>query len=331
MLTEMSFRDPQFLYLLLLLPVMIFLHWRRRNKRASVRLSALPESMRQADPLAATRWLPFALRMLALAALIIAIARPQSSEMKTQRRSAEGIDIVVALDVSTSMEAMDFQPNRLEAAKEVALEFIEGRNDDRFGVVAYAGESYTSCPLTTDHRIVKRSLRDIEFGLIEDGTAIGMGLATAVNRLKDSKAKSKVIILMSDGVNNSGSVDPITAAGLAAEFNIRCYTIGVGTEGMAPVWVHYTNGERRKVNMEVNIDEELLEEIAGSTGGKYFRATDNEKLAQIYEEIDKLEKTKLEESHYYQYAELFYNWAWLAFALLALEFGLRMSIYRSIS
>ncbi len=330
-MSAMSFHNPEFLYLLVLLPILILLHWRRRNKRASVRLSVLPDEVRSSDPIAATRWLPFALRILALAALIIAIARPQSSEMKTRKRSAEGIDIVMAIDVSTSMEAMDFQPNRLEAAKEVALEFVENRFDDRFGIVAYAGESYTSCPLTTDHRIVKKSLREIEFGLIEDGTAIGMGLATAVNRLKDSQAKSKVIILMSDGVNNSGSIDPITASTLASEYNIRCYTIGVGTEGMAPVYVRYTNGDRRKVNMEVNIDEELLGQIAENTDGRYFRATDNEKLAEIYAEIDKLEKTKLEESHYYQFAELFYNWAWLALGLIVLEFLLRMSIYRSIS
>ena len=226
-----------------------------------------------------------------------------------------GIDVVVALDVSTSMKAMDFKPNRLEAAKRVASEFISDRPQDRFGLVLYAGESFTQTPLTSDHRIVQSAMSTVDFGKIDDGTAIGMGLATAVNRLKDSEAKSKVIILMSDGVNNSGFIDPKTAADLASTYNIRVYTIGVGTEGKAPYPQTLPNGRTQMVPIDVQIDEPLLRDIASRTEGRYFRATDDQKLMEIYSEIDQMERTKLSELTFYQYTELFYG-------LLAAAMGL---------
>ncbi len=329
---DYEFQNPEFLWLLLVLPVVLFwYYWRRKDSHPEVRF---PEASWLANSkfnrAALLYALPWVLRILSIALVIIALARPRSSEEKTRSRSSEGIDIVMAVDVSASMLAQDLRPNRLEATKEVATEFINGRPDDRIGLVVYAGESYTQTPLTSDHAILKNSLNELRHGLIEQGTAIGMGLATSVNRLKDSKAKSKVAILLTDGENNRGAIDPLTASQLAKEFNIRVYTIGVGTKGMARTPISYNGrGGFNFGRVEVNIDEDLLREIAAETGGEYFRATDNEKLAAIYQEIDKLEKTKLKELKFYTYDEEFDLFALWALALFSLEILLRFTLLKS--
>ena len=272
----------------------------------------------------------YVLRSLALAALIVALARPRSSSEITKTKTTEGIDIILSIDMSSSMLAKDLKPNRIEALKRVASHFIEQRTSDRIGIVVYSGESYTKVPATTDKSVVLQALKDIKQGEIDDGTAIGMGLGTAINRLKDSKTKSKVIILMTDGVNNTGVIDPLSAAELAKEYGIRVYTIGIGTNGKALSPVAYNpDGSLQYDMVPVEIDERLLTQIAETTGGHYFRATDNQKLAQIYTEIDKLEKSKIEELKYYQHKENFRLWALLALVLLAAEFGLRHTVFRS--
>jgi Ca-activated chloride channel family protein len=273
----------------------------------------------------------FALRLIALGLLITALARPRTVDVSTKTKTTRGIDIVMSIDVSASMLAKDLRPNRLEALKEVAADFIDGRPNDRIGLVEYAGEAYTKTPITSDKSIVQRSLRDIKYNtIIEGGTAIGMGLATSVNRLKDSRAKSKVIILLTDGVNNSGFIDPKIASELAVEYGIKVYTIGLGTNGMAlsPVAIN-PNGTFRYGRQQVEIDEALLEEIADVTGGKYFRATNNEKLAEIYKEINKLEKTEVEEKKYYNYEEKYRPLILVAGLLLLIELLLRNTIFRS--
>lgn len=273
----------------------------------------------------------FILRLLALALLITAMARPRTSDVSSKTTSTQGIDIVLAIDVSGSMLARDLKPNRLEALKEVAAEFIKGRPSDRIGLVVYAGESFTKTPVTSDKAIVLSALADIEYNsVLENGTAIGMGLATAVNRLKDSKAKSKVIILLTDGVNNAGFIDPKIASELAVEYKIKTYTIGVGSNGMAlsPIAI-MPNGQFQYGNVQVEIDEKLLQEIAQVTGGKYFRATNNEKLESIYEEIDSLEKTEIEEFKYTNYEENFRPFLLLAGLLLIMELFLRFTVFRS--
>ncbi len=271
---------------------------------------------------------PFALRMLALAALIVAFARPQSST-KQRNVSIKGIDIVMTLDISSSMLAEDFKPNRLEAAKEVAWDFIQKRPNDRMALVVFSGESFTQCPLTTDHRVIKNLFKDIKSGMIEDGTAIGDGLATSINRLRDSKAVSKVIILLTDGVNNSGSLDPSSAAEIAAMYGIRIYTIGMGTRGTAPYPVQGMFGKTYQ-NVEVEIDEDLLRNVAEMTGGQYFRATDKDKLEAIYDEIDRLEKSRIDVTEFSEKTEEFLPLALLAFVLLALEFLLRNTILKTL-
>jgi Ca-activated chloride channel family protein len=271
----------------------------------------------------------FALRMLSLAALVVAMARPQSSS-SWQDVSTEGIDIVLALDISGSMLAEDFEPNRLEAAKIVAQDFIEGRPNDRIGLVVYSGESFTQCPLTTDHSVLKNLFMQIKNGMIEDGTAIGLGLANAVTRLKDSDAKSKVVILLTDGINNRGSIPPITAAEIAKAFDVRVYTIGMGTYGTAPMPFQHPYGGTHYQNVEVKIDENTLTEIASLTGGKYFRATDNEKLSEIYSEIDQLEKSKIEVTEYRKKKEEYTPWLVIALSLLGLEFLLRNTYFKSV-
>ena len=272
----------------------------------------------------------YVLRCLALAALIVALARPRSSSEITKTKTTEGIDIILSIDMSSSMLAKDLKPNRIEALKRVASHFIEQRASDRIGIVVYSGESYTKVPATTDKSVVLQALKDIKQGEIDDGTAIGMGLGTAINRLKDSKTKSKVIILMTDGVNNTGVIDPLSAAELAKEYGIRVYTIGIGTNGKALSPVAYNpDGSLQYDMVPVEIDERLLTQIAEATGGHYFRATDNQKLAQIYTEIDKLEKSKIEELKYYQHKENFRLWALLALVLLVAEFGLRHTVFRS--
>tara|TARA_R110002012_G_scaffold322083_1_gene554902 strand:- start:80918 stop:81925 length:1008 start_codon:yes stop_codon:yes gene_type:complete len=325
------FLDKQFFWLLLLLPIAIIWYVLKHNKQtAELKISSINGFKVTPSVLPKFRHLLFVLRLLALAALITALARPRSVDVSTKTKTTRGIDIVMAIDVSASMLAKDLKPNRLEALKEVASEFIEGRPNDRIGLVEYAGESYTKTPITSDKAIVLRSLKSIEYNtIIEGGTAIGMGLATAVNRLKDSKAKSKVIILLTDGVNNSGFIDPKIASELAVEFGIKTYTIGLGTNGMALSPVSMLNGNLQYGNVQVEIDEELLKEIADATGGKYFRATNNEKLSEIYDEINKLEKTEVEEFKFYNYQELFRPLVLLAGLLLLLEVLLRVTIFRS--
>ena len=275
------------------------------------------------------RHLLFVLRLAALALLIVAIARPQSSS-KSEKSNVEGIDIILAQDISGSMLARDLKPDRLEASKKVAAEFVEGRPTDRMGLVVFAGESFTQVPLTTDHGVMLNMLKELKSGMIDDGTAIGDGLATAISRLKDSEAISKVIILLTDGMNNSGSVDPYTAAEMAKLFGIRVYTIGVGSYGTAPFPVQTVFGVQYQ-QMKVEIDEKLLVTIANSSGGKYFRANSNQKLSEIYDEIDKLERSKIEVTEFRHLHEEFYPLVAWAIALLLLEFLLRKTVFRTIS
>ena len=272
----------------------------------------------------------FAFRLIALAGLITALARPQSST-SWQNVTTEGIDIILAMDVSGSMLAEDLKPNRLEASKAVAMDFIAERPNDRMGLVLFSGESFTQCPITTDHAVLKNLFKDVKNGMITDGTAIGLGLANGVNRLKDSQAKSKVVILLTDGENNRGEIPPVTAAEIAKAFGIRVYTIGVGTRGEAPFPFRSPFGGIVYQNIEVKIDEPLLTQIADMTGGKYFRATDNKKLKAIYEEIDKLEKSKIEVQEFRKKHEMFLPWALVAGLLLFLEFILRNTLFKSIT
>jgi Ca-activated chloride channel family protein len=272
----------------------------------------------------------FGFRMLAVMLVVLALARPQTVEVSSKTKTTRGIDIVMAIDVSASMLAKDLKPNRLEALKNVAGDFIKGRPNDRIGLVEYAGESYTKTPITSDKGIVLQSLKSIKYNtVITGGTAIGMGLATAVNRIKDSKAKSKIIILLTDGVNNAGFIDPQTASELAVEYGIKTYTIGLGTNGMALSPVAIRNGVFQYGKIQVEIDEKLLKEIAEVTGGKYFRATNNRKLKEIYKEIDALEKTEVEEFKFYNYEEKFRPLIWIALGLLVFEFLMRFTIFRS--
>lgn len=275
------------------------------------------------------RHILFVLKIAALGLIIVAIARPQSSSTG-QNVSIEGIDIVISLDVSGSMLARDLKPDRLDASKNVAIEFIEGRPTDRIGLVVFSGESFTQVPLTTDHAIIKNMFKDIKSGMIEDGTAIGDGLATAVSRLKDSEAISKVVILLTDGVNNAGSVDPLTAAEIAKLYGIRVYTIGVGTYGVAPYPVQTPFGIQLR-DMKVEIDEPLLQQIAQNTDGRYFRATSNQKLAEIYKEIDQLERSKIDVTEFKNMHEEFLPLVLLAITLLLFEFIARQIVFRSIN
>ncbi len=332
MFENFTFESPQFFWLLLLLPIAAaWYFWKRNRQQAELRISSIRGFKAKSSILPVLRHGLFVLRLLALALLIIAMARPRTSDVSTRTSSTQGIDIVLSIDVSASMLARDLKPNRLEALKEVAAEFIKGRPSDRIGLVEYAGESFTKTPVTSDKAIVLASLNEIEYNtVIESGTAIGMGLATSVNRLKDSKAKSKVIILLTDGVNNSGFIDPKIASELAVEYQIKVYTIGVGSNGMAlsPIDIH-PNGQFQYGMARVEIDEKLLQEIAQTTGGKYFRATNNEKLGEIYEEIDSLEKTEIEEFKYTNYEERFRPFLLLAGLLLILELFLRFTVFRS--
>jgi Ca-activated chloride channel family protein len=264
--------------------------------------------------------LPALLRVLAIALLIIALARPQTFS-SGENIYTEGIDIAMVLDISGSMLAEDFKPNRLEAAKKVIDDFIKGRTNDKIGLVIFSGESFTQCPLTIDYSVLRNLLKEIYSGMIQDGTAIGNAIANGVNRLKDSKSKSKVLILLTDGVNNAGEIDPVTAAQIAQQFGIRIYTVGVGTMGEAPYPFQTPFGKRYQM-VPVEIDESLLKQISNITGGKYFRATNNRKLIEIYEEIDRLEKTRVEITSYRNAKELYFNWAFAGFLILLIEFGL---------
>jgi Ca-activated chloride channel family protein len=332
MFANFNFENTEFFWLLLLLPLAIGWYiWKRNKQTAALKISSTMGFKGKSGLLPKLRPVLFILRLLTLALIITAMARPRTVDVSTQSSSTQGIDIVMAIDVSASMLARDLQPTRLEATKNVAEEFIKDRPADRIGLVVYAGESFTKTPITSDKSIVLDALEGIEYNnVLENGTAIGSGLATAVNRIKDSDAESKVIILLTDGVNNSGFIDPNTASELALEFGIRVYTIGVGSNGMAlsPTAI-LPNGRFQYGNVPVEIDEELLTQIASTTGGKYFRATDNEKLEAIYEEIDALEKTEIEEFRYYNYDEKYRPLVLLAGGLLLLEVLLRMTVFRS--
>lgn len=325
-----TYENPDFLYLLLLIPIIIaFYIFRQQNANASLRMPGLS----QFDKAGKTfrhylRHILFAFRTIAIGLLIIVLARPQATD-RFQNTTTEGIDIVLALDISGSMLARDFKPDRLEASKDVATEFITGRPYDRIGLVVFSGESFTQCPLTTDHAVLINLLREIQSGMIEDGTAIGMGLATAVNRIRDSEAKSKVIILLTDGVNNRGEIAPATAADIAKTYGIRVYTIGVGTQGMAPYPVQTPFGMQYR-DMPVEIDEDILKSIASSTGGEYFRATDNDKLLQVYAEIDKLEKSIIDVRQFSRKQEKFLIPALIAFCLVALEVLARSTLLKNL-
>lgn len=330
MFNNVEFAHPQFFWLLLLLPFAILWYILTRKKQlASLTISTV-KGFKSSRILSKLKPMLFALRLLALAAIITALARPQTEDISTRTKTTKGIDIVMAIDVSSSMLARDLKPNRLAALKEVAADFIKKRPNDRIGLVAYAGESYTKTPITSDKSIVLGALREITYGQLEDGTAIGMGLATSVNRLKESKAISKVIILLTDGVNNSGFIEPQTAADLAVEYDIKTYTIGLGTNGNALTPIAYKRDGTFQYGMrQVEIDEELLQDIAELTGGQYFRATDNEKLEEIYNEINKLEKTEIEEFKYYKYEEKFRPLIFLAGLLLLVEWSLRTTLFKS--
>ncbi|WP_405330576.1 vWA domain-containing protein [Leeuwenhoekiella sp. LLG6367-2.1] len=332
MLSNFEFQNPEFFWVLLIIPVLAVWYFYKRNKiTAQVKISSLKGFKTGSGLLARLRPILFVLRLLAIAFIITALARPRTVDVSTRTKTTRGIDIAIAIDVSASMLAKDLKPNRLEALKNVAAEFIRQRPNDRIGLIEYAGESYTRTPITSDKSIVLSSLNDIRYNsIIEGGTAIGMGLATSVNRLKDSKAISKVIILMTDGVNNGGFIEPVTASELAQEFGIKVYTIGLGTNGTAlsPVALR-PDGSFQYGNIPVEIDEGLLKEIAEKTGGLYFRATDNESLEEIYDEINKLEKTDVEEFKYTNYEEMFRPLILLAGLLLLIEVLLRNTIFRS--
>jgi Ca-activated chloride channel family protein len=323
-----KFANPAFLWLLLLLPpIGYYLWWRRRKMTVVLQFSSLqvfdkiPRTVRER-----IRHIPIGLRMMAIALFIIALARPQSV-LDKQNISTEGIDIVLELDLSGSMLAEDFNPNRIEAAKQVASEFIDGRTNDRIGLVVFSAESFTQCPLTTDYPVLKNLLNDVKNGMIADGTAIGLAIANGVNRLKDSKAKSKVMILLTDGVNNRGEIDPITAARIAATYGIRIYTVGVGAQGEAPYPVQTPFGIRRQM-IPVDLDEKVLTQVADMTGGKYYRATDNRKLKAIYKEIDQLERTKIEVMAYKRFSELYGGWLIVGLLTFMLEIGLTSTFLR---
>ena len=330
MFEGITFQNPEFFYLLLvLLPMAVWYIFRQKRLTASIQVSSTapvfkaPKTIRHY-----LRHLVFVFLLIAIAFYVVVLARPQSSS-RWENVTTEGIDIVIALDISSSMLAKDFQPDRLEAAKNVAMEFISGREYDRMGLVVFSGEAFTQCPLTTDRAVLLNLFKDIESGMIEDGTAIGNGLATAVARLKDSEAISRVVILLTDGENNRGEVAPVTAAEIAKTFGIRVYTVGVGTIGTAPYPVQNPYGIQLR-DMEVKIDEKTLQEISSITDGKYFRATSNNKLEEIYKEIDALEKSKIDVKEMSRKAEEFMPFALLGTLFLLLSLFLRLTVFRSI-
>ncbi len=328
---NIAFENGWFLWFLLVIPLLIVYYIYRQGKASA------PVTLSTAGFLAGgkktfrhyLRHILFVLRLMAIAAVTVVIARPQNVD-KWQSSSTEGIDIIMALDVSGSMLARDFNPDRLEASKNVATEFISGRPYDRIGLTVFSGESFTQCPLTTDHAVLINLLREVKSGIIEDGTAIGVGLATAINRIKDSDAISKVVILLTDGVNNTGSIDPVTAAEIAKTFGIRVYTVGVGSMGFADYPVQTPFGMRYQ-KMQVEIDEALLQRIAEMTGGQYFRAVDNTSLQRVYAEIDKLEKSKIETREHSKREEVFMPWALAAVILLGLELLMRYLLMKNMS
>lgn len=330
-MNNIQFAYPVFFWGMILLPLMIIWYvWKGRRGSASLKLPGFENlDERIGSSRIWLRHMLFVIRLLVTALLVTVLARPQSSN-QWEQVTTEGIDIVLCMDVSGSMRAMDFKPNRLVAAKNVGMEFVNARENDRFGLVVFAGESFTQCPMTTDRAVVINFLKDIDFGVIEDGTAIGMGLATAVNRIKESKAKSKVIILLTDGVNNRGDVGPVTAAELAHNYGIRVYTIGVGSMGTAPIPVQDMFGRTVTRNMPVEIDETVLKKIASTTDGTYFRATDNNKLRAIYQQIDQMEKTRLDVKQFSRKKEESFPLLLAGMILLLVEVVLRYSLFRTV-
>lgn len=325
----MTFVHPTYFYfLLILIPIIIWYIFKQRKSNASLQVSSLQAFEKsKASWKVRLRHLPFLLRLIVYALLIIALARPQSTN-HWQKTSTEGIDIMLVMDISTSMLAMDLTPNRLEAAKTVAALFVNSRPNDNIGLVVFAGESFTQCPLTTDHTVLLSLLRQVQCGMVEDGTAIGLGLATAVSRLKESQAKSKVIILLTDGSNNRGDIAPVTAAEIAESFGIRVYTIGAGTIGYARVPVRMAYG-MDYINVPVEIDEGTLNKIAAITGGQYFRATNTDKLKDVYAEIDEMEKTKISTQEFSKKYEEYFLFVLIAFILLCFEFILRKTLFKT--
>lgn len=329
---NISFLHPEFFWLFLIVPILIgWYFWKRNKQTATLKISSVKGFKGTTSLLPKLKPILFVLRILALSAMIVALARPQSTDVTNKTRTTRGIDIVMAIDVSGSMLAKDLKPNRMEALKRVASEFIKERPNDRIGLVVYAAESYTKTPVTSDKAVVLEALKGVKYdNVLQDGTGIGVGLATAVNRLKDSKAKSKVVILLTDGVNNAGFIDPRMASEIAKEYGIKVYTIGIGTNGMAEFpYAIAPNGQFLFRMMQVEIDEKLMKEIAATTDGKYFRATSNKSLENIYNEINKLEKTEIEEMKYFNYDEKYRPLVFLALGLLVLEILLRKTIFRS--
>lgn len=326
----MTFKNPEYFYLLLLLlPMVVWYIFRQKRNSASIRISTTAPVVKAPKTLRHyLRHLVFLLQLLAMAAFIVVLARPQASS-SWENVTTEGIDIVISLDISTSMLARDFSPDRLEAAKKVAMEFIAGRQYDRMGLVVFAGEAFTQCPLTTDRSVLLNLFKDIQTGMIEDGTAIGNGLATATSRLKESDAISRVVILLTDGENNRGQIAPLTAAEIARTYGIRVYTVGVGTVGTAPYPVQTPYGTQLR-DVEVRIDEEMLQQIASITDGRYFRATSNSKLEEIYQEIDQLERSKIDVREFSRRSEEFLPFAAAGILFLVLSFLLRITWFRTI-
>jgi Ca-activated chloride channel family protein len=324
------FAHPYFLLLLLLLPLLIWYFYYQDKQRAVVFRISTTEGIRGFRQSWKVRWRPVlnVLRCIAFAMFVVALARPQKTNV-SETIDSEGIDIVLSMDISGSMLAEDFKPNRLEAAKANALKFIDARPTDRIGLVIFSGESFTQCPITIDHNVLKDQVNQIKSGMLQDGTAIGDGLATAVDRLRDAKGKSRIVILMTDGVNNVGKIGPELALEIAKAYKVRVYTIGVGTEGEALSPVQTPFGERKQM-VPVQIDENLLKKIAKETGGNYYRATGNSKLESIYKEIDKLEKTSIEVNAYKHYGELFFWFAFTGVVALVLELILQLTVFRRL-
>ena len=328
-MSNYTFINPEFFYLLILpLVVLVWYALKHKTISSAIVFSATDSISKTPTLKQSLRHLPYGLKIMATTLLIIALARPQSST-NWEESTTEGIDIILTMDISGSMLAQDLKPDRLEASKNVAMDFISKRINDRVGLVIFAGESFTQCPLTTDHNVLINLFKDVKSGMVDDGTAIGMGLATAVNRLKDSEAISKVIILLTDGVNNSGMIPPLTAAEIAEKFGIRVYTIGVGTEGFAPYPFQTPFGIKYQ-DVEVKIDEKTLQDIAILTDGKYFRATNNNSLKEIYKDIDALEKSKIEVTKFHKRSEEFLPFALWALALLLLGFILQITYLKQI-
>ena len=329
---KLSFLNPEFFWLFLLIPMAVaWIYWKRNEQTATLKISSTQGFKDSNSLITKLKPLLNVMRLLALSSLIIAMARPRTVDISNQTKTTRGIDIVIAMDVSGSMLAKDLRPNRMEALKEVAADFVEERPNDRIGLVLYASEAYTKTPVTSDKAVILEAIKSVKYDtVLQDGTGIGMGLSTAVNRLKDSKAKSKVIILLTDGVNNAGFIEPETAADIAKQYGIKVYTIGVGTNGMAESpYALAPNGQILFQMMKVEIDEQLMRSIARKTDGKYFRATSNSKLAEIYASINKLETTEIEELKFYDYDEKYRPFVWLAGFLILFEIGLRNTIYRS--